>query len=136
SPAIESTRLFSLLGVGLDSLAVLPYIIMFIAGLSVFLSLYNAMKKRKYDLAIMRSICPSKTKLSSLVLVEGVVITLRGGILCFLLGHAALSAIDRHASESSGFMASLRFRHQALLIVRAVCLLGVLASVIPAIKAY
>src|SRR5690606_25176686 len=80
SPAIESTRLFSLLGVGLDSLAVLAYIIMFIAGLSVFISLYNAMKKRKYDLAIMRSMGASKTKLFSLVLVEGVVITLIGGI--------------------------------------------------------
>src|SRR5690606_8225346 len=67
SPAIESSRLFSLLGVGLDSLAILAYVIMVIAGLSVFISLYNALKERKYDLAVMRSIGASKTKLFSLV---------------------------------------------------------------------
>src|SRR5690606_12111345 len=79
SPAIESSRLFSLMGVGLDSLAILAYIIMLIAGLSVFISLYNALKERKYDLAIMRSMGASKTKLFSLVLVEGLVITWVGG---------------------------------------------------------
>ena len=136
SPAIESTRLFSLLGVGLDSLAVLAYIIMFIAGLSVFISLYNAMKKRKYDLAIMRSMGASKTKLFSLVLVEGVVITLIGGIVGLLLGHAALYAISQQTSESADFMEAFRIHQQELFIVLAACLLGVLASVIPAIKAY
>src|SRR5690606_14752633 len=127
SPAIESTRLFSLLGVGLDSLAVLAYIIMFIAGLSVFISLYNAMKKRKYDLAIMRSMGASKTKLFSLVLVEGVVITLIGGIVGLLLGHAALYAISQQTSESADFMEAFRIHQQELFIVLAACLLGVLA---------
>src|SRR5690606_12781393 len=50
SPALESARLFSLLGIGIDSLQVLAYVIMFMAALSVFISLYNALKSRKYDL--------------------------------------------------------------------------------------
>src|SRR5690606_26159134 len=49
SPAIESSRIFALLGVGLDSLEVLAYVIMAIAALSIFISLYNALKQRKYD---------------------------------------------------------------------------------------
>src|SRR5690606_4236202 len=100
SPAIESSRLFSLLGVGLDSLAILAYVIMVIAGLSVFISLYNALKERKYDLAVMRSIGASKTKLFSLVLVEGLVITLIGSVIGVLLAHVALFFIDRQTSES------------------------------------
>src|SRR5690606_24356671 len=63
SPAIESARLFSLLGIGIDSLQVLAYVIMLMAALSVFISLYNALKNRKYDLAIMRTLGASQGKL-------------------------------------------------------------------------
>lgn len=136
SPAIESTRLFSLLGVGLDSLAILAYVIMLIAGLSVFISLYNALKERKYDLAIMRSMGASKTKLFGLVLVEGLVITLIGGILGLLLGHGVLYIIGQQTSESADFIEAFSIHSQELFLILAACLLGILASVIPAIKAY
>jgi putative ABC transport system permease protein len=136
SPAIESTRLFSLLGVGLDSLAILAYIIMLIAGLSVFISLYNALKDRKYDLAIMRSMGASQTKLFGLVLVEGLVITLIGGIVGLLLGHGALYLIGQQTSESADFIEAFNIHGQELVLVIAACLLGILAAIIPAIKAY
>lgn len=136
SPAIESTRLFSLLGVGLDSLAILAYVIMLIAGLSVFISLYNALKERQYDLAIMRSMGASRTKLFGLVLVEGLVITLIGGIVGLLLGHGAVYIIGQQTSESADFIEAFNIHGQELFLVLAACLLGVLAAIIPAIKAY
>lgn len=136
SPAIESTRLFSLLGVGLDSLTILAYIIMLIAGLSVFISLYNALKERKYDLAIMRSMGASKTKLFGLVLVEGLVITLIGGIVGLLFGHGALYVIGQQTTESADFIEAFNIHGQELILVLAACLLGILAAIIPAIKAY
>ena len=136
SPAIESSRLFSLMGVGLDSLAILAYIIMLIAGLSVFISLYNALKERKYDLAIMRSMGASKTKLFGLVLVEGLVITLVGGVLGLLLGHGALYAISQQTTESTDFIEAFLIHGRELVLVLAACLLGILAAIIPAIKAY
>ncbi|KGE15771.1 ABC transporter permease [Sphingobacterium deserti] len=136
SPAIESTRLFSLLGVGLDSLAILAYVIMFIAGLSVFISLYNALKERKYDLAIMRSMGASQTKLFSLVLVEGLVITFIGGIIGLLFGHFGLYLINQQASESADFIEAFRVNSQELFLILAACIIGMLAALIPAIRAY
>lgn len=136
SPAIESSRLFALLGVGLDSLAILAYIIMFIAGLSVFISLYNALKERKYDLAIMRSMGASKTKLFGMVVVEGLVITLIGGLFGLLLGHAALYVISQQTTESADFIEVFHIQAQELGLALAACLLGVLAAIIPAMKAY
>lgn len=136
SPAIESTRLFSLLGVGLDSLAILAYIIMVIAGLSVFISLYNALKDRKYDLAIMRSMGASQTKLFGLVLVEGLVITGIGGILGLFMGHLALYFIQQQTSESADFIQVFAVNNNELWIVLMACLIGMLSAVIPAIKAY
>ncbi|WDF67847.1 ABC transporter permease [Sphingobacterium oryzagri] len=136
SPAIESTRLFSLLGVGLDSLAILAYIIMLIAGLSVFISLYNALKERKYDLAIMRSMGASQTKLFGLVLVEGLVITSIGGLLGLVFGHLALYMINQQASASADFIEALHINSQELFLILAACVLGICAALIPAIRAY
>src|SRR5690606_36970757 len=136
SPAIESTRLFSLLGVGLDSLAILAYVIMVIAGLSVFISLYNALKDRKYDLAVMRSMGASQAKLFSLVLVEGLVITAIGGLFGLMFGHLTLYFINQQTSESADFIQAFTLNRQEIWIILIACLIGLFAAVIPAVKAY
>lgn len=136
SPAMETTRLFSLLGVGIDSLEILAYVIMLIAGLSVFISLYNALKERKYDLAVMRSLGAGKTKLFTLVIVEGLVITLIGGIVGLLLGHLALYYISTQTGQSADFIQALAVSPTELLILVIAAAIGTIAAILPAIKAY
>ncbi len=136
SPAMESTRLFSLLGVGIDSLAILAYVIMFIAGLSVFINLYNALKQRKYDLAIMRTLGASKGKLFNIVLLEGLTITIVGGLIGLLLAHLALYYISNQTSQSADFIEAFKLHPKELVFLLVACLIGVLAALIPAIKAY
>lgn len=136
SPAMESTRLFSLLGVGIDSLAILAYIIMSIAGLSVFINLYNALKQRKYDLAIMRTLGASKGKLFNIVLLEGLSITIVGGLVGLLLAHLALYYISNQTSQSADFIEAFRLHPKELVFLLVACLIGVIAALIPAIKAY
>lgn len=136
SPAIESTRLFSLLGVGIDSLQILAYIIMAIAGLSVFISLYNALKQRKYDLAIMRTLGASKIKLFSLVIFEGMVITVIGGFLGLIFAHIALYYISLQTSQSADFIDTFKLNPIELLFVLLACIIGIISALIPAIKAY
>lgn len=136
SPAIESSRLFSLLGIGMDSLALLAYAIIIIAGLSVFISLYNALKIRKFDLAIMRTMGAPKIKLFSLLIFEGLIITLTGGIIGLLLGHGVLFYIGQNTSESADFIQAFTLHKQELYILLASCAIGVIASLLPAVKAY
>ncbi len=136
SPAIESSRIFSLLGVGLDSLAILAYVIMLIAALSVFISLYNALKDRRYDMAIMRTMGATKTKLFALVVAEGLVITLIGGVVGLLMGHTILYYISTQTSQSADFIEAFKLYPNELLILLAAIALGVIAALIPAFKAY
>lgn len=136
SPAMETTRLFSLLGVGIDSLEILAYVIMLIAGLSVFISLYNALKERKYDLAVMRSLGAGKTKLFTLVIVEGLVITLIGGVVGLLFGHLALYYISTQTGQSADFIQALAVSPTELLILFIAAAIGTIAAILPAIKAY
>ena len=55
SPAIEINRLYNLMGVGEQAIRMIAILIMIVSGLSIFISLYNALKERKYELAIMRT---------------------------------------------------------------------------------
>ena len=136
SPALETARLFSLLGVGIDSLEILAYVIIIMAGLSVFISLYNALKDRKYDLAIMRTLGASKIKLFVMLIVEGLLITSIGGILGLALGHIGLYFISTQTSQSADFIHAFRIYNKEWLILLMACLIGIIASIIPAFKAY
>lgn len=136
SPALETARLFSLMGVGIDSLEILAYIIMIIAGLSVFISLYNALKDRKYDLAIMRTLGASKIKLFTLLIVEGLVITLIGGIIGLLLGHFGVYLIGQQTSQSADILPVFQLYGKEWLILMIACLIGIVSAFLPAIKAY
>lgn len=136
SPAIESARIFSLLGVGLDSLEILAYAIMVIAALSVFISLYNALKNRKYDLAIMRTMGASRNKLFTLIIVEGTIITLIGGLIGLLFGHLILAYIASKASQSADFINAFQVYPFELIILLAAVSIGIIAALIPAFKAY
>lgn len=100
SPAQESTRLFSLIGVGVDTLQWFAILIMLIAAISVFVNLYNSLKERNYDLAIMRTLGASRTKLFIIVIAEGIMLTLAGTVIGIALGHLVLEFISSNQESS------------------------------------
>ena len=77
-PNIEVNRLFSLLGVGVDTLRGLAIVIMLISGISVFVSLYNSLKERRYEMALMLSMGATRAQLFGMLLLEGLVLALIG----------------------------------------------------------
>ncbi|MDQ0640837.1 putative ABC transport system permease protein [Pedobacter sp. W3I1] len=136
SPAMESARLFSLIGVGIDTLQWFAIFIMGIAALSIFISLYNAMKERKYDLAIMRCLGASKSKLFFLVMFEGVLVTFIGALLGLLIGHVALEVIGAYQESSQAKLTGLTVVPQEIYLIWIGLFIGALASLIPAMQIY
>lgn len=136
SPALESARLFSLLGMGIDSLQNLAYIIMFMAAFSVFISLYNAFKSRKYDLAIMRTLGASRGKLFGIVIAEGILITLFGAVLGIVFGHLTMYLIALQAGNAGSLISAFEFQQEEAWLFVVGIVVGFLAAVIPAVKAY
>jgi len=136
SPAMESARLFSLIGVGIDTLKWFAILIMGIAALSIFISLYNAMKERKYDLAIMRCLGASKVKLFFLVLFEGILITFIGACFGLLAGHLALEVIGTFQESSQAKLTGLTIIRQEGYLIWIGLLIGAVASLIPAMQIY
>jgi putative ABC transport system permease protein len=136
SPAMESTRLFSLIGVGVDTLQWFAVLIMFIAAISVFVNLYNSLKERSYDLAIMRTLGASKTKLFLIVILEGVLLTLLGTFLGIILGHLAIELIGNYQESSQAKLSGFVFMANEIYLLFAGLAIGIFASIIPAIQAY
>lgn len=136
APAQESTRLFSLIGIGVDTLQWFAVLIMLIAAISVFVNLYNSLKERSYDLAIMRTLGASKTKLFLIVIAEGIMLTLVGTLLGILLGHLTLELIGIYQESGQARLTGLIFLNKELYLFVAGLLIGIFAAVIPAIQAY
>lgn len=93
APAFETARLLTLLGVGFDTLRAFGGLLIFTAGLGVFIALYNALRERRYDLAIMRTLGASRTKLLAHILLEGLLLVLAGTVIGIGLGHAVAQAL-------------------------------------------
>lgn len=136
SPAMESARLFSLISVGIDTLQWFAVFIMVIAALSIFISLYNAMKERKYDLAVMRCLGASKSKLFFLVMFEGILVTLIGACLGLLIGHIALEVIGAYQQSSQAKLTGMTAVPQEVYLIWTGLFIGTLASLIPAMQIY
>lgn len=136
SPAQESTRLFSLIGVGVETLQWFAVLIMLIAAISVFVNLYNSLKERKYDLAIMRTLGASRGKLFLIIIAEGIILTLAGTIIGIALGHLALQFIGAYQESSQARLSGLIFLKDEIYLFVAGLAIGIFAAIIPAIQAY
>jgi len=137
TPAIEINRLYLLMGVGIDALRALAILIMIVSGLSVFISLLNALKERRYELALMRVLGASKTKLLVLILLEGALIATGGYLLGALIGHGAVGLLSGYMMDSYRYAldATEILPQEGILLVSCI-VVGMAAALLPAIQAY
>ena len=136
SPAQESTRLFSLIGVGVDTLQWFAILIMLIAAISVFVNLYNSLKERSYDLAIMRTLGASRGKLFVIIISEGILLTIVGTLLGIAVGHLALELIGSNQDSSQARLSGFVLLWDEIYLFVAGIAIGIFAAIIPAIQAY
>ncbi len=136
-PAYETHRLFSLMGVGVDTLSTIALVIMAVSGLSVFISLYNALKDRQYEMALMRTYGATRWQLVRLVLQEGLLLTGSGFLLGIFFSRVGLLLISglieaRYHYSFSGWEI-IREEWQLLAVSLVI---GLLASLLPAIRTF
>ena len=137
SPAMETSRLFSIVGVGVDVIEKFAYLIVLVAMLSVFIALYNALKERKYDMAIMRAMGASKTKLFGNLISEGIFTVFIGGALGIIISHGIVELITVIYSNSRAMgLSGAVFYLEELYLLLGIVVVGVVAALIPAFGVY
>jgi putative ABC transport system permease protein len=137
-PAVEINRLFSLFGIGLDALQYLALGIMLISGISIFVALYNTLKERKYEFALMRISGASRGQLLKMVLIESLLLCCVGFVFGTALGRLALVYISQNTTDqyNMAFDATIILWEKEGYLFMVTIFVGFIAALIPAIKAY
>jgi putative ABC transport system permease protein len=91
APALEITKLLSMLGVGTDVLKALGGVLLLTAGLSVFIALWSAVRERRADLALLRMLGAPPRKIAGLLLCEALWLAAIACVLGVLLGQGLLA---------------------------------------------
>lgn len=137
SPAFETARLFTIMGIGVDILMGFAYVLIVIAGLSIFIALYNSLKERRYDMAIMRSMGATRSTLFLSILTEGLTLTFLGSFVGLVMAHGVLTILSALVEETQkAGISGIIFYAQEWIILGGSLFLGLICSVIPAIQAY
>jgi putative ABC transport system permease protein len=137
SPAYETARLLSLVGVGIDTLRGFGILLIASAALGVFIALYNATRERRYDIAIMRSLGASRGRVLREVLLEGLLLASGGIVLAFALGHGVAALLGEFSPEARALgLSGLAWRAEESWLVVLAMLVGVAAALVPALLAY
>lgn len=137
TPVLEVTRLFSLMGVGFETLKVLGWIIALVSGLSIFISLFSSLKERQYELALLRVMGGTPGRLFFLIILEGVMLSFLGAFLGLALCHISIYFLSGYLEEAYRYRISAWYlaKEEIWLVVGALGI-GFFASIIPAWRAY
>jgi len=137
SPALETVRLLSLIGIGLDTLRGFGFLLILTAGLSVFIALSNAMQERRYDLAVMRTMGAPRRTLLAQPMIEALILAVGGAVLGILLGHVVAELLGRSVPDLRAMgLSGADLRIEELYLVALALVVGALAALIPAVQAY
>ncbi len=137
APALEITRLLSMLGIGTDVLRAFAGVLLLTAGLSVFIALWSAVRERRSDLALLRMLGAPPAKIAALLMGEALWL----GILSALIGVAGGQALTALIAwmlqlDNSLLIGGLVWPVELWAVPALACGISLAAAILPAWGAY
>jgi len=118
-------------------LLVIAVLVSVVAGVGILVSIYNSVSARMKEIAILRALGATRTKILTLICVEAGLIGLFGGFLGLVVGHLAAAGGSVATEELLGQTINwLSIGKEEWLYLVAVVAVSVLAGLVPAMKAY
>ena len=137
TPALEINRLFEMMGVGESALKALAGLIVVVSGLSIFIALFNSLRERRYELALLRVMGSGRERLFLLIVLEGLLLSFMGFIIGIVLSHGAMEILGKYMTDAYRytFSGKIWLAEEWGLLVGAL-VIGFVAAIIPAFSAY
>lgn len=137
SPAMELTRLTVMLGLSSRLVMGIAVILMVMAALSIFSGLASSLENRGDDFAVMRLLGMSRLRLFQMIVMEAGLTAAMGALAGMVTGHFLFAGLIflLEPLQASGATA-LAFYYEELVLMLVVVLAGLLAALIPALRAY
>jgi putative ABC transport system permease protein len=137
APAIEMTRLFRMLGVGAEVLRGFAAVLLLIATISLLIALWNALRERQADWAMLRLLGASPARVASVLVWQALILTLAGGVLGLALGHGLTGLVGSLlAADRSIPITGWIWLPEQMWILAGAVLLALLAALLPVLAAY
>ncbi len=137
SPAFEMARLVDLIGLGTDTLMTIGGVLVAVSLAGVLIALFNAIRERRYDLALFRTFGASRRAIVTLVVIEGMAIAIAGSVLGIAAGYGGLLAIGHFTEKGAELgLADLTLQPEIFMLWALVLVISLIACLIPAWQVY
>ena len=108
-----------------------------VAAASIMTTIYNSVSARLREIAILRALGATRTRILTLICVEAIFIGLGGGLLGFVVGHALSGAGSAYLSRTLGEGINwLGIGNEEWGYLAIVVVMAFFAGLVPALKAY
>ena len=136
-PSYEISRLFKLFGFGIETLTYLAYLIIIVSAFSLFINLFNSMRDRKYEMALIRTLGSSRRQLSFMIIFESLILTTVGFLLGLLVSRLGVMFVSSLMEESLNYnLNSFGILNEELWLLILSIFIGLISSIIPALQVY
>ncbi|HVS73309.1 MAG TPA: ABC transporter permease [Phycisphaerae bacterium] len=121
----------------LEVLTLVAGLVMVVAGVSILVSIYNSVAARMREIAILRALGATRLRIVAAVCLEAGFVALMGGVIGVILGHLLAAGGSAYLRTILGSgIAWWRVQPEELVYLAAAAVLGLLAGLAPALKAY
>ncbi len=136
-PALETARLLSMVGVGVDVLRGFGGVLLLAAALSVLVALLHAVRERQGDLAMLRMLGATPARVAGLIALESLMLAALATVLALGLTHALTGALGAVLAQQQSVRISGMWWSPWEALVPALALgLALLAAAWPAWRGY
>ncbi len=137
APAMEITRLLSMLGVGTRAVQALGAVLLLVAALSVLVALWQALRERRADIALMRLLGVGPARLAALLLAEALWLALLSLALAVALSGGLTALLGFVLAQEQSLLLSGAWVWAVWWPVPVLALaVALLAALLPAVAAY
>ncbi|MCH2102957.1 MAG: ABC transporter permease [Planctomycetes bacterium] len=130
-------QLFDKIGWAHKVLSLVAYLVCVVGAASILASLYNAMNERRREFAILRALGARRSTVFGAILTESTAIAALGGLMGLLVYGLVFTIAAQVIRAEAGIVLDIWQLHSSMwLAPLGVTLLGALAGIVPAMKAY
>ena len=137
SPSFEISKLLKLTGNAHRIVDYLSILIIILSFLGILFTLLNNINERKYDLAVLRTLGFSRWKLFSIILSEGMIISILGSTIGLIFGYIVYESMYYFSIIGRSIeLGQLNFLNDLFLIWIIVNIIAFITCLVPCIKVY
>jgi len=130
-------NLFDKIGWMNQILALVAYLVVVVAGGSILASLYNSINERRREFAILRALGARRRTVFTIIVLESATIAALGTAVGFIVYGVIFASAAVIVRAQTGIVLDVFQFHPALVLTPiGIILLGAIAGVVPALKAY